>query len=133
VSTPSLLVRALDVNGDIQCGQGTGAFISDLDAVVQLLNTRLKLYLGEWWADQNDGLPMWQDILGVYGANDNIDGISLVIQQRILATSFVTGVNVIQASFNSSTRTFSFYAIVQTQFGTVQLSNQPSVVSQGLP
>lgn len=132
-SAPQLLVRGLDANGDVLWGQGRANFLTDVNALGQLLVTRLTLFLGEWYLNLADGLPLWQSILGVPGAA-NTQAVSLVIQARILATPFVLGLSSIQCTFNHSTRALSFFAMVVTQFGQVSLAiNMPVPPSGALP
>jgi hypothetical protein len=126
----SILVRALSPSGDMQWGNGQGNFISDADAVAQIIGTRLKLFQGEWFANQLEGLPLWQSILT--GQLD-ADAAALLIQQVILGTPFVISVQQIQATYSPNSRQFSYAAIVQTQFGTFQLTGNPAVGSQSLP
>jgi hypothetical protein len=122
--------RGLDPNNDVIWS----STLTDVDAVAQAIRTRINLFQGEWWADLQDGTPVWQSMLGASGSLRNQQAISLLLQQRILGTPFVNSVSNVQASFNSSTRAFSFYAVVQTQFGTVSVSkNMPTPPSRGLP
>ena len=118
------------IDGEPQWGQGQANFVADLTAVGLLILTRLKLFEGEWWADQLDGTPFWQSILGASGAPNNISAVTQLIVQRILATPFVQGINSLQESFNSATRTYNFYAVVDTQFGAITVSNTPVSVQQ---
>jgi hypothetical protein len=134
MSTPQILYRSLDPNGDPEWGQSQGNFLADVDAVGQAILTRLRLFEGEWWANQLDGVPYWQKILGFSGANGNTQAISLILQANILGAPFVTGITNAQASYDPGARQFSFYASVQTQFGTLTVTyNTPSVPPQGLP
>jgi|SRR5882724_2585466 len=103
------------------------SYLTDLDAVGQAILTRLRLFEGEWWADKSDGLPLWQQILGVSGANSRQQQISLLIQQRILGTPFVTSLSNVQVSYDGNARSFSFYAVVQTQFGSIPISSSGQV------
>jgi hypothetical protein len=126
----SILVRKLDANGDPVWGNGQLDFVSDSEAVQQLTQTRLLMFQGEYWANKQDGLPLWQSILGV---PENTQAISLVIQKRILGTAFVTGLQNLSVNFNRQQRSYSFSVEENTQFGKVQLTNIPTVPPQGLP
>lgn len=114
-------------------GNGVQNFISDLAAVAQIIQTRLRLFEGEWWAAQNDGLPLWQDILGQSGGPRNQQQIELVITSRIKGTPYVQGVSNVKVNYNVSIRSLTYYAEVQTQFGVVVATNIPTVPSQALP
>jgi hypothetical protein len=116
------------VNGEPQWGQGQSNFVADVYAIALLLQTRLSLFMGEWWADLNDGLPLWQSILG---QNSNVAAISMLISQRILATPYVVGIVSSSAVYANSQ--FSYAATVQTQFGPVTVTNQgPTFLTQSL-
>ena len=60
--------RRLDSNHDFCFGRGFGDYLEDVvaspDAIAQSIQTRLLLFLGEWWKDEKDGLPLGQKILG---------------------------------------------------------------------
>jgi hypothetical protein len=47
--TPTISVRKLDANHDPIYGNGVADFLTDLDAVAQLIDTSLLLLQGEWW------------------------------------------------------------------------------------
>ena len=114
-----------------QWGQGQNNFVADINAVALLITTRLRMFQGEWWVNQLDGLPLWQQILA---KSQNTEVINTLITQRILNTPYVTGpVTNLEASFNPQTRQFLYSATVQTQFGQVQVSNVPTPPSQALP
>jgi hypothetical protein len=121
---PSISVRALDANYNPTYGNGQGNFLYDIDAVIQIVQTRLRLLQGEWWADLADGLPAFQKIL-VPGAGRNPEAVSLLIQQRILGTPYVTSVQNIQTSYNGTLRSFKFSCQVITPFGVFVITFAP--------
>lgn len=133
MSTPQILYRQLDKNYEPRYGQSQSDYISDITAVGQAVMTRLKMFEGEWWANLDDGLPLWQKILGVGGAGSNLSAINLLIVQRILGTPFVTSVANIASQYLLNTRTFQFYCEVHTQFGTLVIANYPTPPSRALP
>lgn len=76
-------VRRLSATGDYTFGQGAANFFVDQAlGVGQKVGTRLKLFEGEWFLDQNDGTPWNQDVFGVR-SNPTYD---LAIQAQILMT-----------------------------------------------
>ncbi len=121
----TITYRKLDQNGDPLQGGGQSNFVSDLDAVAQAIQTRLKFLQGEWWENLNAGTPLFQSMLGVSGVGRNPETVTLLLTQRILGTPFVTGVSNVATSVNSSTRAFQFSCQVQTQFGSLTVTNQP--------
>lgn len=124
---PSMTYRKLDENWDYIFGEGKKDFIFGVDAVAQAIATRLKLYLGEWWADLGDGLPMWQSILGVMGINNpkKKQMVDRLIAERILKTPNVISVENVSSTYNADTREYKFgYVTVKTTFGLIKVSSQ---------
>ena len=116
----SMSYRRLDASHDFVFGQGRGDYLNGVDAVAQAIETGLLLFLGEWWEDINDGLPLWQTILGGRGSNKQLD--DRIIQDRILTRPNVTGISNLVSTFNPSTRAYNFTARVDTVFGQVTIS-----------
>lgn len=126
-SAPVAKYRSI-IDGEPQWGQGQQNFVADVYAIALLLQTRLNLFTGEWWANLTDGLPLWQSILG---QNSNVQAVSLLISQRILATPYVVGIANSSAVYANSQ--FKYAATVQTQFGPVAVTNNgPTFLTQAL-
>jgi hypothetical protein len=119
----TITVRALGPNNEPQCGNGLQNFLTDSDAVTQIIMTRLRLFQGEWFLNLLDGLPMFQSMLGSSASSENLQIITNLISERITGTPFVTGIVAISATFNN--RQFVFQATVSTQFGTTTIGNSP--------
>jgi hypothetical protein len=57
--------RKLTTTGDYSFGNGQlDFFINTPEAVAQAVETTLRLFLGEWYLNLNDGTPYFQGILG---------------------------------------------------------------------
>ena len=113
--------RALDSNGDMTFGRGSGNFFQNVpDAVAQAIATRLKLWAGEWFLDVTEGTPYTQKILGK-GTSGTYDD---AIQQRILGTEGVLSLDAYDSVLNSDTRALSVQATVTTIY-----SQQPITLS----
>jgi hypothetical protein len=125
----SILVRNLG-SGDPIWGQGQANFIADINAVAQIIATRLRLFLGEWFANTLDGTPYWQSILG---KAVNVQVINSLLIARILATPYVSSVSNIDSTYNPSTFLYTFTVTVLTQFGALSVTNIPNPPSQVLP
>ena len=119
----TISVRRLDENWDYTFGKGKDNYLTGVDAVAQAVKTKLLLFLTEWWEDQNDGLPLWQKILGVPGAGNNKKNVDRLIQARILEVPYVTNVYNISSSYNASTRAYEFSARIDTAFGSLTVTN----------
>jgi len=119
----TITVRALDSNGDPLQGNGQNNFLSDIYAVAQIVLTRLRLFQGEWWLNLNDGLPLFQSILGSSGSARNIEVITNLISSRISGTPYVTGISSFVVTYTN--RQLIYSGVIQTQFGAITISNSP--------
>lgn len=116
-TVPQLTTRKQDENGD----PDFATTLYNLDAITQIIGTTIKLFQGEWWADQSIGTPMFQKILGVYGATAT--AVSTLLQARILSLStWVTGISNVSCTYTASTKTFAFSADVETIYGTTTVT-----------
>lgn len=122
----SISVRSLGPNGDPLNGNGANNFLTDLDAVAQIITTRLKLFEGEWWENLTDGTPFFQSIMAAPASQKNQQVISNLLQQRISGTPFVTGLQSVNISVDPRTRALSFTCTVLTAFGPVTVTNVPA-------
>lgn len=107
--------RRLDSAYEPVFGQGQKDYISGKDAVAQSIKTRLNLWLGEWWEDKKEGLPMMQSILGRMSRDRG--QASLLIQRRIVGTPYVSSISKVSSSFNLSSRSFTFSCVASITFG----------------
>lgn len=100
--------RELTSVGDYMLG---GRFLTGKAAVAQAIGTRLKLLLGEWWEDRQDGLPLFQSILGRRGIEDDLRAVDMLIRDRILGTPETRSI----ASFTSGIRDRRYWAKVTVE------------------
>jgi hypothetical protein len=108
------------------------ACLTDAAAVAQAIQTRLNLFLGEWWADLTLGLPVFQSMLGQLGSPQGLAAMQLAIQQTIQGTPFVTSVTNTAVSFKSGQLAVVY--TVQTAFGVISgtASTSPALNNIGL-
>ena len=108
------------------------ACLTDAAAVAQAIQTRLNLFLGEWWENLALGLPVFQAILGQLGSPQGLATMQLAIQQTIQGTPFVTSVTNTAVSFESSQLAVVY--TVQTAFGTISgtVGTSPALNNIGL-
>lgn len=123
----TVTVRRLDSNWEPIFGNGKDAYISDIDAVAQIIAMKLKLFLGEWWMNRNEGIPMFQSILGASGSDKSRETIDSLIRSRILEVTYVTGIEGLKSTFDVDRREYKFVSAVNTQFGTVVVTNETNV------
>lgn len=123
-----MLVRKLDSNGDMQLGQGSANFYSNsADGVAQMVYTRLKLWLGEWYLDTADGT----DWLGKCLGKNTVDSALLEIKRRIMATEGVSEIKNLSASIEPTNRWLSVQGVITTIYGDAQLNFNDSFNSIG--
>jgi len=124
MSSPAFTYRQLGPNND----PVWSSYLSGAAAVAQAILTRLLLFEGEWWESTTDGTPWFQQILGTGLPPAQI---SLLIQNRILTTPYVTGIT--NLAFDA-VRSFALSASVQTAFGPTTVTySYPTPQAQGLP
>lgn len=112
-------VRKQDSSGDYVFGHQQNDFwLNTSDGVAQAIKTRLLLFRGEWFLDVTDGTPWTTQVLDKY-TQDQYDA---AIQDRILGTPGVVQITAYSSSVNTTTRTLTVNATVDTQYGTTSLS-----------
>jgi hypothetical protein len=111
--------------GDYTFGGGFGDFLVDREAIAQMIKTRLLLFMGEWFADLNSGLPLWQGIMGYAGRNKQ--SVDSLIIANILGGQGVTNISNFSSKYDSSSRAYSCIAIVNTVYGQVTVGTTHTV------
>ena len=111
---PALTNPRFDSNGDFSFGRGKQDYLTGSAAVAQAVKTRLLLLLAEWWEDQSDGTPLFQNIIGVSGTQENISAANLIIQDRIINTKGVT--EVVEYINTYENRSCSVYCVINTEY-----------------
>ena len=105
--------RALSPTGDYVFGPASHFLLNTPATVAQAIQTRLALFVGEWFLDQREGLDKSQ-ILG----NNTAGTRDPEIQQRILGTPGVKSLLSYQSSVDQQ-RNFTVSANVDTIYGEV--------------
>lgn len=115
MAEPSLRYRRLDPQGDMVLGNGSGTFLTGVEAMRQAISTRLKLLQGEWWERPQDGLPLFQQMLGKPATQAQKELMDLLITERIMDTKLVEGVEAVRSEMQG--RAYTYAASVRTAFG----------------
>jgi len=115
-----MTVRRLDSDGDI--ATSGVQFLTDQEEIAQTISTRLKLFLGEYFRDINDGTPWFQQILG---KGSSLGVKESLIKRRILQTDGVISIFEFETDFDLQARQYSVKAGVLTSFGqtTIRLAD----------
>lgn len=111
--------RKLSSDGDYVFGSGKNDFlVNSPEAVAQAILTRLKLWLGEWFADTSDGTGWNQSIVGKHSKNL----YELTLHQRVLETPGVKSIVDFQSALDPDTRRLTVSMTVNTIFGEASLN-----------
>jgi hypothetical protein len=113
----SASIQYLLLDSDYDPVFDASASLTGTYAVAQAIDTRLKLFLGEWWENRNLGLPVFQVILGQLGSTQGLAAMTLAVQQNIQGSPYVTGTSDVSVTFTNGRLAITYTA--QTQFGTV--------------
>lgn len=106
--------RAMDDSGDYKLGGNSAFFVNSPEAVTQAIQTRLRLWRGEWFINTKDGTPWATNVLGKRKLGRIPD---TAIKQRILGTQGVTDIVSFVSTFNGETRSLTVNATVNTKYG----------------
>ena len=114
-----MIYRKLDAKGDYTIGRQAGNFFANSAATVaQAVQSRLALFLGEWFLDTSVGTPYNSQILGA----GKIAYYDMAIQEIILGTHGVTQITSYASSVNPVTRAATVNATISTIYGAIALT-----------
>ena len=107
-------IRKVDANGDMTFGQGQANYWNNSAlGVGQLVSSRLRLWLGQWFLNPSDGTPYLTEVLGKY-TDETRDA---VIRSRIFATTGVSDIVGYNSQLSRQTRDFTIHATINTIYG----------------
>lgn len=110
--------RKLTSDGDFSFGASALNFwIDSPDGVAQAVETRLRLWLGEWYLNLEEGTPYMQGIIGKHSK----ESADTVIQDRVLNTQGVLNYENYESSIDPDTRIFSVSLTLNTIYGPTPL------------
>lgn len=118
-----MTVRKLSVTGDYSFGSSQLDFLSNSpQAVAQVVQTSLLLWLGEWFLDLTQGMPWIQGVLGKH----NQSTADVTVQDYILGIQGVTDIQTFTSIGNGDLRKYSASARINTLYGPtdIQVANQ---------
>lgn len=102
---------------DMTFGQGMANYAIDDEAIGQNVKTRLLLIMGEWFLDDDAGLPYLTEIVK---EPTNIDLAESLIKRCILGTLGVNEITAFGLDFDHQTRILSVSATLTTTLGTTK-------------
>jgi len=111
--------RKLSPDGDYMFGNGEADFlVNSPETVAQAVDTYLRLWLGEWYLNVNDGTPWLEGVMG-YNSKDEADATLI---QTILGIQGVQNLSNWSSTFDPVKRKYtSITAVLDTIYGRTQL------------
>lgn len=111
-------VRRLDpATHEITFGQGIANYTSDQSAVAQNVKTRLLLQLGEWYLDDNAGVPYLGEICTKPA---NLPLVESLLKECILGTYGIKAITYFEMTYDAATRVVSVSTRVTNTYGNVE-------------
>ena len=120
MTTKKIRTRKLDDNGYFTISGSV--WIYDIDAVAQTIDTRLKLFSGEFWRDVTEGTPWIERILTKNNRTNTIQSKISIIKNRILNTGGVVSILEWNTDFSYQDRKLSVQATILTEFGVLPIN-----------
>ena len=117
-------VRDLKIDpttGDVVLDGADLALVSDGAAIVQAVRSRLRLFLGEWFADLSVGVPWFQS---VFVKNPNLVAVRSAIRSAIVETPGIAELVSYSQTFNAVTRTLTVAFSATTDTGELVTFNE---------
>jgi len=108
-----MIVRSLDDDHDWNFGKGRQDYLGGVEAIMQMIETRLYEFLGDAFFAMQEGID-WFNLLS---GNTKLE-LDLVISARILNTAGVTGIQQLSSDLNRTTRSLTVSYQVQTIYST---------------
>lgn len=110
--------RKLSPTGDYTFGNGQQDFWRDVpEAVGQAVQTRLLLWLGEWFLDIEEGTPFMQGILGKY----SVDVANTTVIDRASETQGLVNIQEFIGETEPNARAYGVEFAINTIYGPTQV------------
>ncbi len=104
------------VGNDISITAGKTATLTNEDALAQILQNKLTLWIGEWKLDTTQGI----DYLGLFNQKVFLEKrLTYMLRKVLLDDTRVTQIITLDVSYDRATREISASFKVKTSFGTV--------------
>lgn len=110
--------RVLSPLGDYSFGNNEQDYIGDVEAVAQVVKTKVLLFFGEWFENTGIGIPMFQSIVGQMNPEAIKMSATLLITQRIMEVEQVESVDNVEVIIDHNTREMRFVIDITTTLGS---------------
>lgn len=120
----SFRVRKLNDDGDIKTSGII--FHSDKESIAQTIMTRLKLFTGEYFRNNVEGMPWFEKedgSEGILSKGYSLSQVESIIRNRISNTDGVLTILQFQTQLDQTRRWLTVKAVVMTNFGTVEIND----------
>ena len=111
--------RALDINGDWQFGRGVQSYVTEKNALMQNVSTRLKQWKNNCFFAMTEGVD-YQNYLDI-GTKNLLD---LDIKRVILQTYGVLRISQFASTLENDSRELTVSATIETIFGSATLETE---------
>jgi hypothetical protein len=118
----SITVRKLSTTGDFSFGNSALDLISNTpQAVAQVVQTSLLLWLGEWYLDNSLGMPWIEGVLGKHSQST----ADITVQDYILNVQDVESISDFTSTNDQDLRLYTGEVTINTAYGetAVQIAN----------
>lgn len=105
---------AMDENGDLAIKNGDFYLVTGVDATIQFLKQRLRLFLGEWFLDEAKGVPYFDE---VFVKNPNPVALNSIFKTQIIETPGVRELLSFDMQINTTTRVMTLTIRVRCDEG----------------
>lgn len=116
-------VAAIDANGDWTFGRGLSGYRRGTDAVRQMVQTRLREFVNDWFLDTTAGI----DWIRLCSARDSQAEILREVRRVVLTTEGVLTLDFLSVELNRQTRALSISLRAGTIYDT-EIQAQLAVV-----
>lgn len=104
-------LRLDPVTGDLDLSGSTLHWATGAEYVRQTIDTRLKMFLGEWFLDTRQGFPWFEEILDKKPVPGKLDAL---VRRTLLGTPEVADLLLLTVEFDRDTRTSKVVYRVKT-------------------
>lgn len=109
-----MIVRSLDVNGDMNFGKGKSDYFSNRNALAQIIATRLRSHLGDCFFAEQDGID-WFNLIG----SKRMVDLKLAVTSIILETEGVQSLADLTFSLNEDRQLTIRYNLISV-YGDIE-------------
>lgn len=104
----------IDSSNDIEIIDNDLFLLGDRDEIAQVLRQELRVFLGEWFLDTDEGIPYFEEILK---KNPNVSTVDAIFKNKILESPGV--IELTEYTLDFENRKLSLYFKARTEDGII--------------